>query len=135
MSMGKDQSVGLDFSKEVSRTKQEFREECDINNVVAKHILTGQFTHLAKQMPAYGDFSNVSDYQTACDQIKQAELNFAQLPAKVRKRMDNDPAVFIAFLENPDNQAEAEELGLVDLPEPSPEELPVPAPVVETPAD
>ncbi len=130
-----------------SRTKQEFRDECNINNVVAAHRITGQFTHVSAVMPAYGDFSNVNDYQEAVDQIKAAEVSFAQLPAKVRKRMGNDPAEFIAFLEDPANQEEAEKLGLVDAPPEEPKGPPVPprpanedppkavAPVVETTTD
>lgn len=127
-------SVGLECPPE-TRTKQEFRDECNINNVVAQHAVTGQFTHVSAVMPEYGDFSNVSDYQEACNQIKAAELSFAQLPATVRKRMDNDPAVFIEFLEDPANQAEAEQLGLVDPPpkpadiENPPREAAEPAPI------
>jgi len=113
---GRDRtSVGIDFPPE-SRTKQEFLDETNINNVVAQHVLTGQFTHVAAAMPSYGDFSNIEDYQAAANQIKQADLAFGMLPAKVRKRMENNPEVFLEFMADPDNQAEAIELGLAEPP-------------------
>lgn len=110
------ESEGLEFPADSSRTKQEFRDETNINNVVAQHAVTGQFTHVSSVMPEYGDFSNVMDYQEARNQILQAELAFAQLPAAVRKRMGNDPATFIDFLEDPNNQEEAVKLGLAEAP-------------------
>lgn len=36
------------------------------------------------------------------------------LPAELRKRFRNDPGMLLAFLEDPQNRAEAESLGLVD---------------------
>lgn len=140
MRTGRDRtSVGLECPPE-SRTKQEFRAECDINNVVAHHAVTGQFTHVAASMPTYGDFSSVEDYQEASNQILQADLAFAQLPAAVRARMSNSPEVFLEFMADPDNQEEAVKLGLADAPPaPHPDEVPStdpePEPRGETPPD
>ena len=36
-----------------------------------------------------------------------------QLPAKIRRRFDNDPTAFIEFVQNPSNKSEMEELGIL----------------------
>jgi phage internal scaffolding protein len=61
----------------------------------------------------YGDVSEISDFN-ACQQIVMiAEQSFKELDPNLRERFDNDPGALIDFLEDPDNKAEAIELGLV----------------------
>lgn len=98
------------------RTKQEFADECDINNVVALHQATGSLQHVNQGTPQYGDYSNVLDYQAAKNIVIQAQNAFMQLPAKVRKRMNNDPKQLIEFLEDPANLEEGRKLGLIETP-------------------
>lgn len=45
--------------------------------------------------PKFGDFLGVSDYQTALNQVIEAEEAFDALPAKVRARFDNQPVDFL----------------------------------------
>lgn len=99
---------------EISRTQQSFAKECDINNIMAKFRKGGELTHLAKHDPQYGDFTTELDYQTACNRVLDAQADFGALSAEIRKRMDNDPAKFLAFMADPENLEEARELGLVD---------------------
>lgn len=94
------------------RTKQSHRDECDINKIVAKYVRTGEYSHIAKSVPRYGDFSQIATYQEALDQVNSAERAFMELPAAVRTRVGNRPAAFIAFLEDPSNDEEAIKLGL-----------------------
>jgi phage internal scaffolding protein len=44
-----------------------------------------------------------------------AESEFAALPAQLRNKFGNDPANLVQFLDNPENRAEAEKLGLVNI--------------------
>jgi len=124
-------SVGLVTGP--GRTKQSMADECDVNKLMAKYEKTGQLTHVSGRIPSYGDFSNVDDYKSAVDQIKEAETAFATLSARVRERMGNDPGNLLAFLADPDNLEEAVELGLV---EHTPDEDPaIPVPTPPTPEE
>lgn len=99
-----------------SRTKQSFKDECDINlimkrfkNVMGAEYLNRYQGYLSGE---FGDFSNVMDYRSAIDQIEQARGVFGALPAKVRARFENDPAQFLDFVQNPANANELVDLGL-----------------------
>lgn len=93
-------------------TQQQFRDECDINEIVRRFGLTGQLPENLRA-PQYGDFTGVSDYQTALNAVMAADDAFMELPAHVRERFDNDPAKFVDFCSDDSNRAEAERLGLV----------------------
>jgi len=98
--------------EDASLAQQQFKEECDINNIMEKFGMTG----LIPQSPltaTYGDFSGVYDYHSALNAIIDAEGQFDALPATLRARFDNDPANLIDFMENPENRSEAEKLGLL----------------------
>lgn len=103
-------------NKEPSMTQQQFKEECDINNIMKKYSTTGEFTHLTRKGGQYADFSEITDYQTMLDTVRYAEEAFASLPAEVRKKFSNNPGDLIAYLQDPNNREEAITLGLVEKP-------------------
>ena len=82
---------------EVSRTRQEFQDECDINVIMKRYEKTGVITHYSKREPQYVDFSDVPDFHTAMNVMQDAEAAFMTLPASVRKRFENDPQEFVKF--------------------------------------
>lgn len=114
---------GLDFSNYPSMTMQEFKEECDLNNIVdrnmhfkdpsyvTKMILAGK---MSDSQPVYGDFVQVQDYQSAMNTVITAREQFAMLPSKVRDRFHNDPAEMLAFCNDLSNLDEGVSLGLYD---------------------
>lgn len=95
------------------RTKQADKDGCDINMLMARYVKTGNLDHIAKHMPSYGDFSIVTDFKTALDQVNDAQVLFDALPSAVRSRMDNDPAKLLDFMADANNLEEATQLGLV----------------------
>lgn len=95
------------------RTLQSQAKNCDINLLLARWEKTGTFTHVASQMPTYGDFSNATDYLGAVLQVKEVQRLFHQYPAEIRARFENDPQKLLSFMEDPENHKEAMELGLV----------------------
>lgn len=105
---------GLAFS-EPSLTQQQFADEADINTLLNRYELTGQFypNSVSRRLPKFGDFSSDLDYLQA--EIVVAETNeyFDSLPARVRERFNHDPAQLLEFLSDPANRAEAERLQLV----------------------
>lgn len=94
------------------RTVQDGKDDADINVIMERYARTGQFQPPAN-LPQYGDFTSVSDFQSALNLVIQAESGFMQLPAKLRSRFHNDPAALLAFLDDPGNLSEAQELGIV----------------------
>ena len=112
-----------------TRTKQSFKDECDINNIMAKYQRTGLIDAVSRIQPQYGDVVGF-DFQFAMDQIVQAQEMFMELPSSWRKRFHNDPREFVEFVGNPENREEAVRLGLIVEPEaPEPVSAPSPAPV------
>lgn len=97
-----------------SRVEQSHKDACDINSMVAK-ARRGQFVPPVSR-GVYGDFTQVTDFQSAMNQIKAAEATFNFLPSHIRKRFDNDPQKVLAFMDDPDNLDDCYELGLLDRP-------------------
>ena len=95
-----------------SMTQQQFKAECDVNNILAKYKKTGLVTHLAKHQGNFGDFSNVEDYQTSLGKLMQAQAAFGTLPSELRAKFENDPAKLIEFLSDKKNDEEAIKFGL-----------------------
>jgi len=107
----------LDFTGEnaVSKTQQNFRQEVDINVIIARAIKTGAPPPF-KPGGSYGDFSILKDYATALNMVNDAREAFQDLPSKVRNRFENDPGQLIAFLGDPANYEEGVELGFYEGP-------------------
>ncbi|AXH74981.1 MAG: internal scaffolding protein [Microviridae sp.] len=111
-----DCSVNPDTGEESpSMTQQQFAAECDINEIVRRFGLTGELPD-GYRPPVSGDFTNVGDFQSAMNAVRQAEESFMALPAGMRERFNNDPQQLIDFVSNDKNRDEAMELGLVPRP-------------------
>lgn len=124
--------ITLNCGTEV-RTKQEFKNECDINSIMKHWESTGLLAHASATPPTYGDFNSEIDYQSALNAIISAEESFNDLPSEIRDRMGNDPGRLIDFLSDPDNHDEAVKLGLKTEPPPKPassEEPKAPEPII-----
>lgn len=111
-----DRDKNSDLAKLVfvgpSRTQQSFRDECDINNILRKFNATGQLPAGSVQ-PQYGDFSGITDYQSALNAVMAAQDSFLALPAKVRAKFSNDPALFVDWASDEANKDEMKALGLL----------------------
>ncbi len=107
------------------RTRQEFKNECDVNYLMERYARTGVLgdpTQDGKREAAFGDFTGVGDFMDCQSRILAAQEGFDSLPAKVRSRFEHDPGRVIAFLADDSNREESIELGL--------REKPVVAPVI-----
>lgn len=106
------------------RVKQSFVAECDINNILKQYSATGQLRHISAkaEQGQYLDLPDDLDFQSSMNIVKAGEVAFASLPAKTRDRFGNDPANFLLFMADPENQDEAIKLGLATRrPDPTPE--------------
>lgn len=110
-----------------SMTKQAMADECDINKIMKRYEKTGMLNHVIRYKGQYADVSTEHDYQSALQTIIDANVMFDSLPAAVREKFANDPAGFLAFVEDPSNHDEMAELGLLSPTRPDPA-APPPAP-------
>lgn len=107
--------VGLEFT-EPSMTEQHFKEECDINTIVARYQETGVLPS-GNREPLFGDFAEFpQDLQSSQAYFDDAHERFMQLPAQLRKEFDNDPVKLLQFIANDNNRERAIDLGLIDRP-------------------
>lgn len=104
-----------------SRTKQAFKQSCDINLIMKRFKNVQGVDYLQKfngcVSGSFGDFSDVPDYRSALEQVRRADEVFMRLPAKVRARFENDAALFLDFCHDPANKDELVSLGLANAPQ------------------
>ena len=103
-------------------TKQEFKDECDINNILSTYKLTGMINHINNNKPLYTDLPDQTDYQQSLNTILTADTAFQALPSLVRDFFEGDPAKFLAAFSDPDMVPKLREFGLLNPlpPEPAP---------------
>lgn len=106
----------------LSMTKQSFRDESNINIILAKYAKTSLIEHVNKYEGRYEDVTGVEDYHTSLNRINAAGEAFMSLPSGIRSKFQNDPGNFLDFVNDPTNREEMYEMGLAKrLPE-APEE-------------
>lgn len=98
-------------------TRQEFAEECDVNNIIADFKLTNMIKHINKNQPLYTDLPDIVDYQEALIIKEKAQLAFDALPSKIRQEWDNDPSRLLHALTDPKQFDKLVELGILTKPE------------------
>lgn len=111
--------VQVSFKGTKTRTKSEFADEANINNIV-KRCINGAAMPTGSRTPLFGDFSDVADFTSAQTLIAEANAEFEQLPSDVREKFGNDVSALMDFLDDENNLDEAIELGLAPKPESEP---------------
>lgn len=133
--------VSITFPENSPHTKQEFKDECDINVIMSQYLKNGQLPNLNEVAPQYLDVGDF-DFQASMNYIADAKTMFNQLPASIRSQFDNNPASFLDFCSKEKNRPELKEMGLLkpesewiqtEIPAPAP--APAPAPKTEAPAE
>jgi phage internal scaffolding protein len=125
---------GIVFT-EPSMTQQHFKDETMIDNILQKYAETGFLIDpfSPKRPIQFGDFSEVTDFQTAQNSVARATEYFESLPSRIRASFSNSPAEFLQALNDPEQRSKLEELGFIapegtKVPEPKASEV---APVVD----
>jgi len=86
------------------RTKQSFKDQTDINQILAKASKGQTISHLAKHGAVYGDFSDIDDLLTAHARLKTGQAIFDKLPGEVKQEFNNDLGAFYNFVNDPENR-------------------------------
>lgn len=76
-----------------SRTRQEAKDECDINRIMKRAQKTGTISHLSKYGEHYGDFEDI-DLMEAYRRTEQATAIFNAAPSEIKSEFNHDPAQF-----------------------------------------
>lgn len=109
---GKRVAVQLEFHFP-SLTEQHHKDACDVNFIMRQYQERGVLPEM-RSGGTFGDFTaSPADFREACELVRTARERFDSLPSTVRERFNNDPAELLDFLDDPENRAEAEKLGLV----------------------
>lgn len=106
-----------------SMTKQNFLNDNDPQTIFNTYSKTGRLPLGLAEPPKYGDQSNIPTFHEALNVIRKGEEAFMGLPAELRKKFNNDPGEYLAFIRNPDNIEEGEKIGLWKRPEPEKEKI------------
>ncbi len=93
--------------------KQSFKDECDVNSILARYAKTGLLTPVVSRPGIFVDVSEVGDYRTAIENVRSAEALFMEIPSGIRAEFDNDPAKFLDFCTDPASEDRMRELGLL----------------------
>ncbi len=85
------------------RTKQSFKDVCDINKILKKAQKAGGLAHVQKYGEAvYGEFTGI-DLLGHLNQVKRAQKIFDDLPSEVRREFKGDALKFAGFASEPEN--------------------------------
>lgn len=109
------------------RTQKHFKDEVDINNILAKYRKGQVMTHVKRAQARFGDFSQYTDLASDMDKVAKAQQTFEMLPATLRNHFKNSIPGFFDFVNNPDNFEKGVELGIFERPKQS-----APDPILET---
>lgn len=111
-------SLNTDFV--YHRTKQSFKDECDINRIVDRYpdvnseAYRNQVAGLLNANPGlFGEYDSAMDYGKAISIVERAHEQFDTLPATLRERFAQDPFQFLSYVNDSSNREEALKLGLL----------------------
>lgn len=107
--------LALTFPEDSPYTKQEFKDECDINILLSRYMSTGEIPNLNERAPQYLDVTGM-DFQTHMEFVAGAQTLFQELPSAIRNRFSNSPAEFLDFCSQEKNRPEMAEMGLLKPP-------------------
>lgn len=117
-----EDKVDVWSSEEPSQTLQEFKDESDINNLVARYKQTGAFYDalaarnfgIQPRVPIFDDVSEIPDFEAAQEVINRGKAIFEAVPPSIRRKFDNSLELFLAFMtENAKNPEVLRKVGFL----------------------
>lgn len=105
--------VTVDCSGDEPLTEQSHKKEVDINHIIKKHdstVLASTAALMANEL-RFDDVTG-NDFQEAMFKVAKGNEAFMELPSELRKKFDNSPAMFMDFVQNPDNLEQMYDMGL-----------------------
>lgn len=84
--------------KDPSLAVQDAADDCDIN-VMIQRMGLGPMMAENPRVPAYGDFTEITDYRGAIEAVRMADAQFMELPPQLRAHFENDPQKLMIYTE------------------------------------
>lgn len=102
------------INEEPTLTQQQFKDDVDVNVILARIAKTNQMPPLNPITGTIGevDLTELPSYQEALNTIIAADNSFMELPAQMRLRFNNNPQQLMDYLNDPANIEESRTLGL-----------------------
>lgn len=104
-----------------SMTSQEFKDECNVNNILKRYAAQAQVmgVPLSELLPKlgsapYGDFTNLDSFMEMKNKVARATQVFEALPSDVRAKYGNTVEGFLGALNNPDEYKFLSERGVLN---------------------
>lgn len=95
-------------------TEQSHKDDCDMQIILKRYAQTGVITHNNSLVGEYADYPSDIDFHEAQNIIAEASTMFESVPARIRADFDNDPAKFLAFVQDEANLPKMAEYGLTN---------------------
>lgn len=83
----------------------------DVSKLLEPAIRKGLLRHSVHYAGEYDDIPSIT-YQDALDTTTKVEEMFESLPPQIRTRFQGKPGQFLDYVQNPDNYAEMQKLGM-----------------------
>lgn len=99
---------------EPSLTEQAHKDDCDIAIILKRYQQTGVIEHNNALQGSYDEYPDPIDFHEAQNIIAQAKSMFETVPSKIRRDFDNDPAKFLAFVQDEQNIEQMAAYGLTN---------------------
>ncbi len=107
---GKKRVLTVNLQKNM--TEQAHAKECDMNYILRKYQKTGLIEHVKKHQGRYDDIT-VTDFTEAMHKVSEAQDMFNELPSFVKKKVGGSVEKFLEFVQNPNNKADMQRLGML----------------------
>lgn len=89
-------SLAVDTGSE-SPVQQQFKDEVDVNTIVRRFGITREMPS-GRSGGVYGDFSGITDFESATAAVQRARDGFMALSPEVRERFGNDPGEYLEYV-------------------------------------
>lgn len=99
-----------------SRTQQHFKDQVDINRILAKYRKTGVIEHVKRAQERYGDFAELAEYGMNLDKVAKAQQAFEMLPATLRNKFNNSIPGFFTYIMDEANFDDCVKMGIYEAP-------------------
>lgn len=123
--------LSIDFSDQPVLTQQHLKEEVDVNTIVRRFGLVPELPKW-KGEGIYGDFTGITDFDSAVAKVYGVQQAFMGLPAELRDKFKNDPGELVRYASSVSEEEFDRFVAPVAPPEPAAPSAPA-APVVENP--
>lgn len=93
-------------------TESSGKEASLISNILKRFTVEDLAQQQEDLKLSYGDATAFADYQGSLNLVLEVEEKFATLPAELREKFDNDAALYVDMINDPDKKEELEAMGI-----------------------